>query len=276
MEENYQKSGKSQGRPPDCRAAGFRLRFSCAMRLALISDIHSNVHALERVMAKLRRERVDHILNLGDLVGYNATPNECIEMLQDEPVLSLAGNHDLALLDVELAEFFNIIAYQAIIWAREQVRSEFKKFFENLPLTREGEDYLACHGTPTSANSYINYHFQGKKVLKMLHKGLGLRVCFFGHTHRRALWYKDIRGKVALLPITPGKILLEPSWHYLINPGSVGQPRDGNPEAAYAIFDDEEFSIHYKSVPYDVAAAQSCILKAGLPGYLAERLAQGV
>jgi diadenosine tetraphosphatase ApaH/serine/threonine PP2A family protein phosphatase len=246
------------------------------MRLALISDIHSNVHALEKVLARLKGEGVDLTLNLGDLVGYNANPNECIEMLQNSPVLSLAGNHDLALLDVELAQYFNIIAYQAILWAREHVRPEFTDFFQNLPLTREGEGYLACHGTPTSPDSYINYHFQGKKVLKMLDKGLKLRVCFFGHTHRRALWYKDIRGKVALRPITPGKMFLEPGWHYLINPGSVGQPRDGNPDAAYAIFDDQDFSIEYKSAPYDVAAAQSCILKAGLPEYLAERLALGV
>jgi predicted phosphodiesterase len=276
MEETYQKSWKSQGRlPARSAAAPCPKRFFVPMRLALISDIHSNVHALEQVLAQLNREGVDLILNLGDLVGYNANPNECIELLQSVPVLSLAGNHDLALLDVELAQFFNIIAYQAIIWAREQVRPEFKEFFQTLPLTREGPGYLACHGTPTSADSYINYHFQGKKVLTMLHKGLGLRVCFYGHTHRRALWYKDIRGKVATQPITPGKILLEPTWHYLINPGSVGQPRDGNAQAAYAIFDDQEFSIQYKSVPYDVAAAQSCILKAGLPEYLAERLAQG-
>ncbi len=246
------------------------------MRLALISDIHSNVHALEQVLARLKQEQVDLILNLGDLVGYNANPNECIEMLKHGPVLSLAGNHDLALLDVDLAQHFNIIAYQAIIWAREQVRPECSEFIQTLPLTREGQGYVACHGTPTSADAYINYHFQGKKVLKMLHQGLGLRVCFFGHTHRRALWYKDIRGKVALRPITPGKMFLEPGWHYLINPGSVGQPRDGNPEAAYAIFDDQDLSIEYKSAPYDVAAAQSCILKAGLPEYLAERLALGV
>lgn len=246
------------------------------MRLALISDIHSNLQALEQVLARLQTEAVDLILNLGDLVGYNANPNECIEMIKAAPVQSLAGNHDLALLDVELAQYFNIIAYQAILWAREQVRPELKEFIQDLPLTRMGQGYVACHGTPGSPDSYINYHFQGKKVLKMLDKGLKLRVCFFGHTHRRALWYRDIRGKVALRPITPGKMILEPGWHYLINPGSVGQPRDGNPEAAYAIFDDQEFSIEYKSVPYDVAAAQSSILKAGLPEYLAERLAQGV
>ena len=246
------------------------------MRLALISDIHSNVQALEQVLGRLDQEGVDLILNLGDLVGYNANPNECVELLQTRPVLSLAGNHDLALLNAELAQHFNIIAYQAIMWARTQVRPELLEFFLSLPLTREGQDYLACHGTPTSADSYINYHWQGKKVLKMLDKGLRLRVCFFGHTHRRALWYKDIRGKVATQPVSPGKILLEPTWHYLINPGSVGQPRDGSPEAAYAVFDAEEFSIHYKSVPYDVAGAQDSILEAGLPEYLAERLALGV
>jgi len=246
------------------------------MRLALISDIHSNVHALEQVLVQLDQEKPDLILNLGDLVGYNATPNECLEVLQSRPVLSLAGNHDLALLDLSLAQSFNIIAHQAIVWSRGQVRPEFLEFFQDLPLTREGADYLACHGTPTNTESYISYHFQGKRVLKMLKKGLGLRVCFFGHTHRRALWFRDIRGKVAVQPITPGKILLDPGWHYLINPGSVGQPRDGNPEAAYAIFDDQEFSIQFKSVAYDVAAAQQCILKAGLHEFLAERLAQGV
>lgn len=245
------------------------------MRLALISDVHSNIQALERVMAELRREKVDLVLNLGDLVGYNASPNECLELLLESEVLSLAGNHDLALLDLERARNFNLIAYQAIMWARERVRPEFREVLRNLPLTREGPGYLACHGTPSSTDHYISYHFQGKAVFNTL-RALRYQVCFFGHTHRRALWYRDVRGKVATVPVTPDKIRLEPSWHYLINPGSVGQPRDGNPEAAYAIFDDEEFSIHFKSVPYDVAAAQRCILEAGLPEFLAERLVQGI
>jgi predicted phosphodiesterase len=132
------------------------------MRLALISDVHSNIHALEQVLAQLDREGLDLILNLGDLVGYNAHPNECVEMLQRPGLLNLAGNHDLALLNVESAQHFNIIAYQAIIWNRDQVRPEFLDFFENLPLTRGGEGYLACHGTPSSPDSYINYHFQGR------------------------------------------------------------------------------------------------------------------
>ncbi|MBW1990575.1 MAG: metallophosphoesterase family protein [Deltaproteobacteria bacterium] len=246
------------------------------MRVALISDIHSNLEALTSVLQRLKQESVDIILNLGDIVGYNASPNECVELLQDKPILSLAGNHDLAVLEVSRAQHFNIIAYQALLYSREQLRPEFLDFFRNLPLTRQGRGFLACHGTPTSPDSYVLFHFQGKSVLNYLRQHPDLRVCFFGHTHRRALWCRDIRGKVALLPIKPEKMVLDKDCLYLINPGSVGQPRDGNPEAAYAIFDDEEFSIHFKSVPYDIRSAQQRILAAGLPEFLAERLAQGV
>ena len=246
------------------------------MHLALISDIHSNLEALKSVLPRIDQEGVDVILNLGDIIGYNASPNECLELLQEKPVLSLAGNHDLALLEVSRAEHFNIIAYQALLYSREQVRPEYLDFFRSLPLTREGKGFLACHGTPTSTDAYIAFHFQGKRVFNYLRHLPELRVCFFGHTHKRALWYRDIRGKIALMPIKPGKMVLDRTCLYLINPGSVGQPRDGNPEAAYAIFDDEEFSVHFKSVPYDVSTAQQRILAAGLPEYLAERLAQGV
>ena len=246
------------------------------MRLAVIADIHSNREALDSVLARIDQEGVEAILNLGDLVGYNASPNECLELLHGRNVWSLAGNHDLALLDPERAQYFNIIAYEALMWCRQQIRPEFLEFLQSLPLLREQPgSFLACHGTPASVDTYIAYHFQGKRVLKDLFKRAGLRVCFFGHTHRRALWYRDIRGKVALRQIAPTTMQLSREEHYLINPGSVGQPRDGNPEAAYAIFDDEEFSIRFKSAPYDVSGAQRRILAAGLPPYLAERLALG-
>ena len=246
------------------------------MRLAIIADIHSNFEALDSVLAQIDLEGVEAILNLGDLVGYNASPNECLELLQNRNIWSLAGNHDLAVLDPERAQNFNIIAYEALMWCRRQIRPEFLEFLRGLPLLREQPgSFLACHGTPANPDTYIAYHFQGKRVLKDLRNHSQLRVCFFGHTHRRALWYRDIRGKVALRPIAPTPMQLSPEEHYLINPGSVGQPRDGNPEAAYAIFDDQEFSIHFKSAPYDVSGAQRRILAAGLPPYLAERLALG-
>jgi diadenosine tetraphosphatase ApaH/serine/threonine PP2A family protein phosphatase len=246
------------------------------MRLAIIADIHSNLEALNSVLARIDQEGVEAILNLGDLVGYNASPNECLELLRGRTVWSLAGNHDLALFEPERAQHFNIIAYQALMWCQQQVHPEFLQFLQRLPLVQEQPGlFLACHGTPSSPDTYIAYHFQGKSVLKHLLHRPDLRVCFFGHTHRRALWYRDIRGKVALRQIPATKLRLSPNEHYLINPGSVGQPRDGNPEAAYAIFDDQEFSIHFKSAPYDIGGAQRRILAAGLPTFLAERLAQG-
>ncbi len=246
------------------------------MRLAIIADIHSNLEALDSVLTRIDQEAVEAVLNLGDLVGYNASPNECLELLLGRNVWNLAGNHDLALFDAERAQQFNIIAHQALMWCREQVHPECLQFLRSLPLLREQPgSFLACHGTPGSPDTYIAYHFQGKRVLKHLLSHPHTPVCFFGHTHRRALWYRDIRGKVALRQISPDKVKLSPEEHYLINPGSVGQPRDGNPEAAYAIFDDEELSIHFKSVPYNISGAQRRILAAGLPGFLAERLALG-
>ena len=174
------------------------------MRLALIADIHSNREALDSVLARIDQEGVEAILNLGDLVGYNASPNECLELLRSRNILSLAGNHDLALLDPERAQHFNIIAYEALMWCRQQVRPEFLEFLQGLPLLREEPgSFLACHGTPANPDTYIAYHFQGKRVLKDLRNHSQLRVCFFGHTHRRALWYRDIRGKVALRPLPP-------------------------------------------------------------------------
>jgi len=246
------------------------------MRLAIIADVHSNLEALESVLGALKAEGVKDVLNLGDLVGYGASPNEVLALLEEASVLSLAGNHDLALLFPERAEYFNIIAYQALRWCREILQPAHLEFLRGLPLTREMPGrFLACHGTPTSAETYIAYHFQGKRVLSELSRHGGPQVCFFGHTHRRALWYRDIRGKVARLEISRPQVFLEPEGHYLINPGSVGQPRDGNPEAAYAVFDLKDFSIHFKSVAYDVSGAQRRILKAGLPPFLAERLAHG-
>jgi diadenosine tetraphosphatase ApaH/serine/threonine PP2A family protein phosphatase len=246
------------------------------MRLAIISDIHGNLEALESVLTALKDEGVEGVLNLGDLVGYNASPNECLELLQDYPVWHLAGNHDLALFDQDRAQWFNIIAHQALVWCREHLKPEHLIFLRDLPLTLEKEAYIACHGTPTSPDTYVAYHFQGKRVLSDLRRRASRRVCFFGHTHKRALWYRDVRGKVALQEITPDKMRLAPDCHYLINPGSVGQPRDRNPEAAYAIFDGDEFSIHFKSTTYDISSAQQRILAAGLPPYLAERLALGI
>lgn len=248
------------------------------MKLALISDVHANLEALERVLAEIDRENVDLIVNLGDLVGYNANPRECLELIRRREIVCVAGNHDLAVIDPTLAQDFNLIAYHALMWSRDQLGTDHKAFLRKLPRTRViAEYYLACHGTPNSPDAYISYHFQGKRVLNLLRRELNpIRICFFGHTHRRAIWYRDIRGKVAMLPPGPGKISLDRDWLYLINPGSVGQPRNHTPAASYAVFDTEDYAVQFKLVPYDIQKAQRKILAAKLHPYLAERLAQGV
>ena len=144
------------------------------MRIAIISDIHSNLEALESVLERLRQEEVESVLNLGDLVGYNASPDECLALLRSRPdIQNLAGNHDLAVLEPERAQAFNIIAYQALMWCREQLPREDLEFLQGLPLTLETPGFWACHGTPTNPDTYIAYHFQGKRVLRDLSKGSG-------------------------------------------------------------------------------------------------------
>lgn len=248
------------------------------MKLALISDIHANLEALEAVLAAIAHEGVDLILHLGDLVGYNANPNECVALIREHRILCVAGNHDRAIVDSRLAQDFNLIAYQAILWSQTQLHPEHKDFLEHLPLTLiVAEQFLACHGTPSSPDAYISLHFQGKRVLNQLRRELApLKICFFGHTHRRALWCRDPRGKVFQLPLSAEPIPLDPDCHYLINPGSVGQPRNHIPLASYAIFDTDTYAVRFYLVPYDIGHTQQKILAAKLPPYLAERLAEGV
>lgn len=249
-----------------------------SMKLALISDVHANLEALEAVFQALAAENVDLILHLGDLVGYNASPRECIDLILEHQVLCVVGNHDRAVLDTSLAEAFNILAYQAVIWSEQQLTERHRVFLQQMPLTRIIQDrFLICHGTPINPDAYISHHFQGKQVLNMLRRDFSpATVCFFGHTHRRALWYRDIRGKVAQLPVSEHPIRLDPENLYLINPGSVGQPRNHIPLASCAIFDTSEFVLQFKLVQYNIDAAQRKILAAKLPTYLAERLAEGV
>lgn len=248
------------------------------MKLALISDVHANLEALEAVLQSIAWEGVDLIVHLGDLVGYNANPAECVDLIRTRQIVCVAGNHDRAVLDPALAQDFNIIAYQAVMWSTGQLTEAHKTFLQQLPITRIFEDrFLVCHGTPVSPDAYISHLFQGKRVLNMLRRELSpATVCFFGHTHRRAVWYRDVRGKVAHLPISEQQVHLDPDNLYLINPGSVGQPRNQIPLASYALFDTATFIVQFKLVPYNIVLAQNKILAANLPPYLAERLAAGV
>jgi predicted phosphodiesterase len=248
------------------------------MKIAFISDIHSNLEALEAVLDDLDKEDISLIINLGDLVGYNANPRECVDLVQKRQIISILGNHDLAATHLKYAEGFNILAYQAVVWSANNLLPEHKRFLDKLQNTRVLWDrYLLFHGAPKNPDAYIFYLFQAKKAFHYIRKKTaGVRIGFFGHTHQKAVWQRDVRGKVSNMDVSDDTLLLDPEQMYLINPGSVGQPRGRHWQASYLIFNNDPEMIQFRSVSYDLASAQAKIREALLPEYLAERLAEGV
>jgi predicted phosphodiesterase len=248
------------------------------MRVAVISDIHSNLEAFAAVLEDRAKESLSAIINLGDLVGYNASPAECVDLARRHQMISLQGNHDRAVVRSHFAEGFNILAHQAVLWSASALNPEQKAFLDSLPYTLLLWDrYLLFHGAPDNPEAYIFYLFQAKKAFTYMRKRTpGVHIAFFGHTHHRAVWQRDVRGRVQSLPIPRGPMALDPEEMYLINPGSVGQPRDRQWQASYLILTTDPPAIEFRSIPYDLPLAQTKIREARLPDYLAERLAAGV
>jgi len=248
------------------------------VRVAVLADIHANIEAFQAVLGDLEKHRADRILHLGDLVGYNASPNECVELAVKIKMDSVLGNHDKAICKQSLAEKFNIYAQKAILWTKDVLTTENTRFLDNLAENFKTPCGLACHGSPDNMLSYIELHFQAKAILKKLKKGFWgqTNVCLFGHTHKRKIWRMDVRGKVAPVEIpADGFISLDPEEFYLLNPGSVGQPRNGDPRSSYFIFDTDNNTVNFRQVDYDRATTMKKIIKANLPELFAQRLAHG-
>ncbi len=247
------------------------------MRIAVLSDIHSNIEAFQAVIHDLEH-RSDRILNLGDLVGYNASPNECVNLARDIGMYSILGNHDQAAYDLSVAENFNIFARNAILWTRSVLTKNNILFLNSLPEYCRFTYALACHGSPESSHSYIALPFQARDILKKMNKGFWgkARICLFGHTHKRKIWQMDVRKKVAPVEIPlDGTVRLDKDNFYLLNPGSVGQPRNGDPRSSYFIFDTEENTITFRRVEYNLSKTIKKIMNANLPEFFAQRLMHG-
>ena len=240
---------------------------------AVISDIHGNLEALEAVLRDVPDE-VETIYCLGDVIGYGASPNECCDLVREAGMPSISGNHDLAVTDLstDLA-WFNPIAAAAVEWTREQLTEENARFLRGLSRMMQKEGALFVHGSVRDPDEYIINTASASENLTILKKQYpNVRVCFFGHTHVKA---------VAPSPngLTTGSRSLDlgEGGPYLVNPGSVGQPRDGDTFASYVLAEDarEGNKVTYRFVEYDVEKAQAKIRAAGLPGMLADRLAHG-
>lgn len=248
------------------------------MKIAVLSDIHSNIEALHAVLRKIEKEKADAIVNLGDIVGYNASPAECLDEIRKCKAISVSGNHDTAVFDLSARESFNVFAHLAIKWSEARLSHENLNYLKKLPLyTIMWDRFIACHGTLKSNDSYIEKPFQARRMFNIMRKEhQSIKLCFFGHTHRPAVWTRDVRGKIKRINPFEPVIQLDPDQMYLLNPGSVGQPRHNDWRASFVIFEPEEATVAYFSVPYDLYKAQQKIIRAQLPSFLAERLAEGI
>lgn len=250
------------------------------MRILLLSDIHANLEALEGCLAAAPKH--DAVVNLGDIVGYGASPNEVIERSRAIGGTIVRGNHDKACSGVSNMTDFNPIAGLAVLWTRTVLDRGNLNWLRDLPhgpLKVEGVERAEfVHGSPADEDEYLLMLPDAQRLLDPQSPA----VTFFGHTHVQGGFLAGRDDAAVIRPVYRAKdksesfdFVLDPSCHYLINPGSVGQPRDGDWRAAFALFDSERWLVSYFRVPYDMATAQQRIRDADLPERLATRLAQG-
>ncbi len=247
------------------------------MRYLIVSDMHGNGEAFRTVLRRVRRKRFGATLVLGDLVGYGAEPNQVVETLSRLPGrrYTVRGNHDKVIAEIENGSGFNDAALRAARWTTAKLTPRNLSVVRNLP---EGpmnitDELAICHGSPVDEDQYLFSEYDASGVFDRF----PANVTFFGHTHLPSVFILHAGGvKGILLVGDRGRISIQPGFRYLINPGSVGQPRDRNPRAAFMIYDETSQTVHWYRVPYAVGEAQRRIVAAGLPEPLADRLAYGV
>lgn len=239
-------------------------------RRAIISDVHANLESLEAVLKDIKKRMIKDILFLGDAVGYGPNPNECLKLLSDNCKVLLAGNHDWAAIGLTDVDSFNEYAKAAIIWTRDTLTEENGTLLKTFPVMKEmrDEDLLLVHSTPKEPEAWhylftlwdaeVNFNYFGQ------------RLCFIGHSHIPFVIERLPSGEM----LTFNKeTALKKNARYIVNCGSVGQPRDRNPKACYALLGEDR--IEFVRVEYDIERTQKKMSEAGLPLPLIERLSRG-
>ncbi len=246
------------------------------MRYAILSDVHGNLEALTAVLGDAAAAGARAVLCLGDLVGYGADPVACVERVGEQAVAVVAGNHEHGVLGLMALEWFNPVAKAAALWTRGRLDQDHGRYLKSLPLTCTVEEATLVHASPRHPEEW-DYLVSAEDGFEVF-GDFQTRLCFVGHSHRPDVWslgssgpeYAGFRGS------RPARIRLEDGRRYIINVGSVGQPRDRDSRAAYAIWDRDERTVTMRRVEYDHRRAAEKIIAAGLPGSLAHRLAHGV
>lgn len=247
------------------------------MLLAFLSDIHANLEALTAVLRFLRRKPIRHWIILGDIVGYGANPNEVLRLLLKlKPRTMIRGNHDRAAAGIDDLEDFNEIAAEAVRWTQRTLSPYYRSVIKNLPvgpLSLNGEINIS-HGCPLDEDAYVLSDYDAYISFRETREPL----LFFGHTHLPVI-YRLNHDIVETYQIPPARVVrgfLDPRFRYMINPGSVGQPRDQVPYSSFCLFNTRTRMITFYRIPYPIEKAQQKILRAGLPEFLAIRLSRGI
>jgi predicted phosphodiesterase len=246
------------------------------VRYLILSDMHANWDAFETVLRRARRKRYEAVLVLGDLVGYGAAPNQVVEAVRrlGPRLFTVRGNHDKVVAGIDSGGNFNQTALTAAQWTTGRLTPGNLRYVRDLPQgpLRVEEGVAICHGSPLDEDTYVFSDVDAWEIFSRYE----MPVTFFGHTHIPSLfWLEGRLLGVKALRGTSGRIVLSPGGRYLINPGSIGQPRDRDPRASYMIYDSKKRVVSWYRIPYPIEDAQSRIRKAGLPNSLADRLAVG-
>lgn len=240
------------------------------MRYGIFGDVHGNLEALDTVLNALSKEKIDRYLCVGDIIGYGADPLSCIDKVKTVTGNIVSGNHEAASTGVFCVDYFNPYAKAAVLWTRESLRDEDTNFLKGLPTVFENDDLVMVHGSLNEPGKF-NYIFSpldSKETFQLLNK----TICFIGHTHSPQIL---VERDVIISQVYGHKAEINPEYKYVVNVGSVGQPRDGDVRAAYCIYNISSQTVQIKRVSYDIKSAQRKIIDVGLPQFLAERLSAG-
>lgn len=241
------------------------------MRYGIISDIHGNLEAFETVIEALVKEKVDDCLCVGDIVGYGANPVECIKKTKDLNLTVVCGNHDAASVGLADISFFNDAAKAAVLWTEKNISQEDKDFLQNLGIVFKNRHLTLVHGTLQEPELF-HYMLDKNAALKTFDL-METRVSFVGHSHVPGI-FSSKHGNLTYF--YKEKITFSRDERLIVNVGSIGQPRDGDPRLCYSIYDTDKNIVELRRLPYNVEKAQKKILDAGLPPFLAHRLSQGI
>jgi len=240
------------------------------MRYGIFSDIHANLEALQAVLLAMKNEHIDQYVCLGDIVGYGANPLECVYLIKNLSAICVAGNHDWAVAGIINTNCFNYCAACAVVWTQNEMPDKEKNFLKNLSLVYANSDFSCTHSSLFEAKAFP-YMYDLKTSLKTFSK-MHNSICFIGHTHIPQIFCLE-EGEVWIK--SDLNIKLSKNVKYICNIGSVGQPRDGNPQSAYCIYDTKKKLVEIKRISYNIPQAEYKIRKAELPVFFAKRLVQG-